>query len=213
VSSVLISVFLTVAAIAATTPEEKKDGEKPPVTATQPYGFPATGHISSLDKNPCDNGCHFGTFLPSRSPVSGGIDISRNAGQEAKSTVVGTVTMARFDTGCSSGQSGICYGALGGTVYIQSDDGHYKVAYLHLADSLRVKENDHVDRGTVLGVINPEYYPPETGPHIHYQILKDGSNANFADTSNQGKCLEGKIVPDMPQLDGEQNQPTPLACD
>lgn len=155
------------------------------VSANQPYGYPVAGKISSLDLEPCSPDCHFGTFLPSRAKVWGGMDIAQSANNPVYSTIEGVVDRAEFDN------------ALGGVIYLRSFDGQYKVAYLHLDNDLKVKSGDKVGRGTLLGKVYAGLLPTSTGPHVHYQVLLNNGNQLFQ--NNFGSCLAGKILPGNPR--------------
>jgi murein DD-endopeptidase MepM/ murein hydrolase activator NlpD len=198
VSSVLISVFLTVAAIVAVTPEEKKDGEKPPVTATQPYGYPARGKITSLDAK--DD--HWSFFYPLNKRFDGGMDIALAGGNvPVYSTVDGTIMAADFIRVDYSKDESLKIKDVGGVVYVQSNDGKYVVEYKHLDSSAKsLSTGQKVGRGDLLGKTYPnpdgDKLGAISGPHVHYQIVFNGGNLNFG--GSVGKCSEGKLLPSEP---------------
>lgn len=180
---------------------------QPPIR--QPFGFPVSGYITSVDGEVGFTGkAHCGTFLPSRQCVIGGLDIAVPGGTEVYSTTTGKVLMAKFDEGnCNAGMandgSGLCKDALGGVVYVKN--GPYLVAFVHLAkDGLEeLERRGYVEPGDLIGKVyagklpttQSRYGSPE---HLHYQVLLDGVNLEFA--KHSGSCLEGNLVPVVPRI-------------
>jgi murein DD-endopeptidase MepM/ murein hydrolase activator NlpD len=202
-------------------------GNVSPSTAAQPFGYPASGIIKSIDADPSHmalvNGqqrviAHCGTILPLISPTAtrypcttGGMDIAAPGGSEVVATLPGKVVYSRFNRGVKNDYcdpattSGFCYPGIGGAVYIQS--GNYLVAYVHLDDNGLIAEGADVVRGQTIGKIYPgpifgpgpdgTIYYTSTGSHVHYQVLMNNVNRNFSDPSIVGGCQDGKILPDL----------------
>lgn len=188
----------------------------------QPFGYPAMGTITSLDALPKHSALvdgkvttifHCGTFLPDRGCLIGGMDVARGGNEPVYSTVDGVVTESTFDKGPKTDQcdpatssTGFCYPALGGVVYIQSADGKYTLAFLHLADEGRAEAKKTVKRGDQIGVTYKDKICDPTngqcassGPHVHYQILLNSANLNF-ETAPIGTCANGAILPVKPVI-------------
>lgn len=175
-----------------------------------PYEFPFAGTLVDIDDQEIEapDGVrkHRGWFEPLGRVVDGGTDIP-GGGQDVVSTVDGIVVYADVHTGnpVASNNYAKCVNynftggaecmykfGVGGAVYIRSKVGQYMAAYLHL-DTPTVTPGQEVTRGQVIGRIYPGNLPTTTGPHIHYQVLKNGLNLGFADPANAGRCLDGKI--------------------
>lgn len=193
-----------------------------------PYEFPLAGKLEDIDaqpiKAPDGERPHRGWFETLGKTIDGGTDIVGGSG-EVVSTIDGIVEYSDVHLGnpttkyptCTSYQfsgGAKClykYG-VGGAVYIRSRVGQYLVAYVHL-DTPEVKPGDKIKRGeTVLGKVYAGKLPTTTGAHIHYQVLKNGSNLNFADTNNAGLCSTGSIE----SIVHKQGDTVPLApenCD
>jgi murein DD-endopeptidase MepM/ murein hydrolase activator NlpD len=103
-------------------------------------------------------------------PISGqqsghlGIDIAAGEGTQVNSTSAGTVVVAGLQPGADKKQG---YGNL-----VVVDHGNGIVTkYAHLS-SIDVKVGDKVQLGQKVGAVGSTGY--STGPHLHYEILKDG---------------------------------------
>ena len=95
-----------------------------------------------------------------------GIDIRAKLGTEVLATADGVVTKALVSAG-----------GYGTYVVIQHDD-HYQTLYSQLDSDLMVKVGDKVKTGTVIGLIGEPHFG--TGPHLHYEVLKDGEKEDPA---------------------------------
>lgn len=91
-----------------------------------------------------------------------GLDISAPIGTPVRSPASGVVVFVGRESG---------YGKL---VRISHGYG-YSTLYAHL-DRFSVKPGDRVDRGAVIGRVGMT--GRTTGPHLHYEVLKDGERQN-----------------------------------
>jgi murein DD-endopeptidase MepM/ murein hydrolase activator NlpD len=91
-----------------------------------------------------------------------GIDIGGNEGKDVKASASGTVIIARVVSG------------YGNFVEIQHSDG-LTSAYAHLA-RFSVRVGDKVEQGQNVGVVGKT--GGVTGPHLHFEIFKNGEPQN-----------------------------------
>jgi murein DD-endopeptidase MepM/ murein hydrolase activator NlpD len=63
---------------------------------------------------------------------------------------------------------------LGITITVEHGNG-YSTIYAHLSRSI-VKVGDVVERGRSIGMVGMT--GNTTGPHLHYEVIKDGDNVN-----------------------------------
>jgi murein DD-endopeptidase MepM/ murein hydrolase activator NlpD len=109
-----------------------------------------------------------GSFGPRRDPFTGeaefhqGIDISTDEGQDVVATADGTVELASYS------------GDYGNLVVLQHTFG-LTTRYGHLS-AFTVTPGRHVKRGDVIGYVGAT--GRATGPHLHYEILANGSVIN-----------------------------------
>jgi murein DD-endopeptidase MepM/ murein hydrolase activator NlpD len=89
-----------------------------------------------------------------------GIDIKAALGTEVLATADGVVTKALVSAG-----------GYGTYVVIQHDE-NYQTLYSQLDPDLKVKVGDKVKAGAVIGLVGVPHFG--TGPHLHYEVLKDG---------------------------------------
>lgn len=166
----------------------------PPIENFQPFGYPASGVITTLDAEIFDTDGHvhsscFMNFSPCRW-FNGGMDIAPRGGDPTVySTMEGDVIKKEFV------RSNNVTGDVGGVVYVKN--GPYIAEFMHLDESV-TNLPAHVNRGDSLGKIYPGSLSATTGPHVHYQVLFNGSNLFFNDQKIIGKCSQDKILPDFP---------------
>ena len=99
-----------------------------------------------------------------------GIDIGLPAGTEIQSVQDGTVTFAGYS------------GDYGNVVIIENDKG-ITTKYAH-CDSILVSEGQKVKTGDIIATVGNT--GSSTGPHLHFEILKDGQYLNPAYFTNIG---------------------------
>ena len=120
-----------------------------------PIGKPAHGLISSAygyRKDP----------FHKRKAFHSGIDFDSNHGVSVKSTADGVVERAGW------------YKGYGKCVIIRHENG-YKTLYGHLS-RISVKRGQKIESGEVIGRVGST--GRSTGPHLHYEILKNGKRIN-----------------------------------
>lgn len=91
-----------------------------------------------------------------------GIDISANIGTDVRSTAVGVVKEVNFSKGY-------------GTNILIKHSNNYVTRYAHLK-TVRVAVGDTVKIGQIIGNVGSSGM--STGPHLHYEILRDGNTIN-----------------------------------
>lgn len=91
-----------------------------------------------------------------------GIDIANKTGTPVYATADGIVSFAGR------------LGGLGKLVKVNHGYG-YKTRYGHLS-KIKVKRGEKVRRGDLIGLMGSTGY--STGPHLHYEVIKDGKNVN-----------------------------------
>lgn len=126
------------------------------ILAFTPLGYPHRGMLSS-------------TFGHRENPFTGegieghkGLDIRGKYGENVKTTANGIVKLADWN------------GGYGKCVIINHGNG-FETTYGHLS-SISVKKGQYVSVGTVIGKIGST--GRSTGPHLHYEIHKNGKILN-----------------------------------
>ncbi|MGK6314908.1 M23 family metallopeptidase [Neorhizobium sp. DT-125] len=132
-----------------------------------PFGNPAPGHqVTSRFGNRID------PFL-GRLALHAGIDFQAETGQPVKATGAGKVTIAGLSAG---------YGNL-----VEVDHGQgITTRYGHMSKIL-VKEGDMVSAGDVIGRAGST--GRSTGPHVHYEVRRDGNPVDPSHFLNAGMKL------------------------
>ena len=136
----------------------KLPGETMPSADTMPNIWPTQGLLTS-------------GFGPRRHPISGkndfhnGQDIAARLGTPVVATADGVVTFAGVK------------GARGKTVVIDHGNG-FTTVYAQL-NEIRIQVNASVKRNTTIGTVGKSGLA--TGPHLHYEIHKDGQAVNPLD--------------------------------
>jgi murein DD-endopeptidase MepM/ murein hydrolase activator NlpD len=96
-----------------------------------------------------------------------GIDLAADMGTPIYATASGIVTEACDDRKDAGSQ-----------IQITHNESKYKTHYFHLSQRL-VKVGDYVHKGDIIGLVGSTGL--STGPHLHYEVLKDGT---FQDPMN-----------------------------
>ena len=94
-----------------------------------------------------------------------GMDFAIAEGEDVVSTAGGVVVDAKFDSG------------RGNYVVIRHDE-IYSTSYSHLK-SILVQVGEKLKQGQVIGYVGNTGI--STGPHLHYEVLRDGKNVNPKD--------------------------------
>ncbi len=120
-----------------------------------PKGWPVPGYISSKYgyRNHPKSG---------RRQLHTGVDISTRLGTDVLATAEGVVTY--------SGRT-----RNSGNVVVIEHGHNFSTAYAHNKENL-VKVGERVERGDVIGLAGST--GRSTGPHVHYEIWKDGRHMN-----------------------------------
>ena len=128
------------------------------VYVSTPKGYPVSGYRMTsaygMRPDPMDGGKRFHS----------GVDLACNSGTPIKATADGIVSHSGWTT--DSGYVVVLEHGLG-----------FSTIYAH-NKSNAVKVGQHVRRGDVVGQVGST--GRTTGPHVHYEVLKDGKNVNPA---------------------------------
>jgi murein DD-endopeptidase MepM/ murein hydrolase activator NlpD len=118
-----------------------------------PLGVPAPTEISSRFGN------RFNPFTGGGGEFHPGLDFRGEIGDPIKSTASGVVNFAGYQNG------------YGNVVRISLDNG-YEILFGHMSE-IDVQQGQTVQAGDVVGKVGST--GRSTGPHIHYEIRKDGA--------------------------------------
>lgn len=121
-----------------------------------PLGVPHPGPISSRF------GYRSNPFTSRGREMHSGIDLKGTTGDLIKSTASGRVIYSGYE------------GQYGNVVKIKHSNG-YETRYAHLTRTL-VKSGDKVEAGDTVGLLGST--GRSTGPHLHYEILKNDKKIN-----------------------------------
>ena len=117
-----------------------------------PFGRPYSGEVSS------NFGYRNSPFSRNKKEFHGGMDFRGTTGDSIIATADGVVEKARW------------IGGYGKSVILSHENG-YKTLYAHLS-KINVKKGQKVGFGEVIGEIGST--GRSTGPHLHYEIIKNG---------------------------------------
>lgn len=121
-----------------------------------PLGVPHPGKVSSKF------GYRANPFTNKGREMHSGIDLKGNTGDPILSTASGTVSYAGYE------------GQYGNVVKILHANG-YETRYAHLS-RVKVKKGQKIDAGNTIGLLGST--GRSTGPHLHYEILKNSKKIN-----------------------------------
>lgn len=121
-----------------------------------PLGIPHHGKITSKF------GYRANPFTNRGREMHSGVDLKGNTGDPIKVTAAGKVDFAGYD------------GEYGYVVKVKHKNG-YETRYAHLSKT-KVKKGDTVDAGKTIGLLGST--GRSTGPHLHYEILKNDKKIN-----------------------------------
>lgn len=124
-----------------------------------------------------------------------GIDIAGNTGDRLDANVGGKV-IASGTYGRGSGYSGY-----GNVVVVRDNDG-LEHLYAHLEKTL-VKVGDVIDPGQKIGTIGST--GNSTGPHLHYEVRKDGYGTEIDPTGYYKNAKNGKYAATEEQSEASKN--------
>ncbi len=135
--------------------------EKKNTYLTTPIGWPVNGHITSgygLREHP----------ILGRLIFHSGLDISIPSGTPVRATADGVVSFSGWE------------GRGGNTVVIEDGNG-FRTAFAHNSRN-NVKVGQRVRRGDIIAYSGAT--GATTGPHVHYEVWKDGKSINPAEYLN-----------------------------
>ena len=124
--------------------------------STIPIGRPHHGHITSRF------GYRGNPFSRKGRELHSGVDFKGRMGDPVRATAEGVVIFAGYE------------GGYGNVVKVKHQHG-YETRYAHLVRT-SVKKGQRVNVGAVVGLLGNT--GRSTGPHIHYEILKDNKKLN-----------------------------------
>ncbi len=135
------------------------------------YDEKGNGAIKSLKRTPINNARVTSSFNPNRKhPVLGytrahkGVDFRAGTGTPIPSAGAGTVVTKAYGKG------------YGNYVKIRHN-GSYQTLYAHMSRFAKnIKVGSKVKQGQIIGYVGSTGY--STGPHLHYEIIKNGSHVN-----------------------------------
>ncbi|MCX4389743.1 M23 family metallopeptidase [Micromonospora peucetia] len=109
-----------------------------------------------------------------------GVDIAGNNGMAIGAAYPGTVVVAGWVSG-------------GGNMVTVSHAGGYQTRYLHMAQQPAVVVGQQVGQGQVLGYVGST--GNSTGPHLHFEIRRNGAVYNIAPAySCGGTVTKGAVI-------------------
>lgn len=102
-----------------------------------------------------------------------GIDIAAKADMPVKAAMAGIVEKVYKDL------------KMGYTVIIKHNGG-YDTRYSSLGEDIKVKEGQTVKQGDIIGIVSQSAsFEIAEGPHVHFEVIKDGKNVNPHDYIKQ----------------------------
>ncbi len=161
------------------------------------YDEKGNGAIKSLKRTPINNASITSKFNPNRKhPVLGytrahkGVDFRAGTGTPIPSAGAGRVVAKKYDKG---------YG-----YYVKiRHNNSYETLYAHMSRFAKnIKVGSSVRQGQIIGYVGSTGY--STGPHLHYEIIKNGRHVNpmtvkLPSISNLGKTDKSEFL-DMREI-------------
>jgi murein DD-endopeptidase MepM/ murein hydrolase activator NlpD len=142
---------------------DNKETPTDSTTSSDVLGYP----LEVFNGNIC-SGCNYGQR---RSGKHAGIDLAAKSGTNVLSPLDGVVTDAKIRNNACGGTLEIDHGTI---------DGHKtKTRYCHLKN-IKVSKGEKVSKGQVVGLSgggkNDEGKGRSSGPHLHFELYKDGNH-------------------------------------
>ena len=106
-----------------------------------------------------------------------GVDFAAPSGTAVHATGSGTVRFAAWNGG---------YGRM---IEIDHGNGH-RTRYAHLS-SINVKKGDKVGAGDIIGAVGTS--GRSTGPHLHYELMRDGRRRDPSIYVKVARAFDGRI--------------------
>jgi murein DD-endopeptidase MepM/ murein hydrolase activator NlpD len=148
--------------------EDNTDKALDSTTSSDVLGYP----LEVFNGNIC-SGCNYGQR---RSGKHAGIDLAAKSGTNVLAPLDGVVTDAKIRNNACGGTLEIDHGTI---------DGHKtKTRYCHLKN-IKVSKGEKVSKGQVVGLSgggkNDEGKGRSSGPHLHFELYKDGNHLDPKD--------------------------------
>ncbi len=134
-----------------------------------PYGNPLQSPHIKLTQ-----GYGVGSHAPAE--IWGGVDLALDGNGDGQADPQGTEGVPIYATHSGTAQVKPDTWPAGNYLAIQGDG--YKTAYAHLS-RYNVEDGQHVERGEIIGFVGAT--GQANGPHLHYEVWKDGVNVNPLD--------------------------------
>ena len=108
--------------------------------------------------------------------VWGGVDLAVDGDGDGAADPTGTMGAPIYAT--HSGTASVRPDTWPAGNYLAIINEHYKTAFAHLS-RYAVADGEHVERGQLIGYVGSTGM--SSGPHLHYEVWKDGKNTNPLD--------------------------------
>lgn len=132
------------------------------------------GNPLGSDRIVLTQGYGVGSHAPAE--VWGGLDLALDGNGDGAADPEGTLRAPIYAT--HSGTARVKPNTWPAGNYLSISNEHYKTAFAHL-DSYAVEDGQEVKAGQVIGYIGVT--GQSSGPHLHYEVWKDGVNVNPLD--------------------------------
>lgn len=147
---------------------DNKETPTDSTTSSDVLGYP----LEVFNGNIC-SGCNYGQR---RSGKHAGIDLAAKSGTNVLAPLDGVVTDAKIRNNACGGTLEIDHGTI---------DGHKtKTRYCHLKN-IKVSKGEKVSKGQVVGISgggkDDEGKGRSSGPHLHFELYKDGNHLDPKD--------------------------------
>jgi murein DD-endopeptidase MepM/ murein hydrolase activator NlpD len=143
--------------------------------ATLPFGDPLGQSRTVLTQ-----GYDVGSHAPAA--VWGGLDLAIDGDGDGQADPQGTMGAPVYAT--HAGIAHVKPDTWPAGNYLSIEGEHYKTAFAHLS-AYEVQDGQRVERGQLIGRVGST--GQASGPHLHYEVWKDGVNVNPLDYSALGE--------------------------
>jgi murein DD-endopeptidase MepM/ murein hydrolase activator NlpD len=140
-----------------------------PGDADLPFGDPL-GDAKRILTQGYDVGSH------APAAIWGGVDLAIDGDNDGQADPQGTMGAPVYAT--HAGVARVKPDTWPAGNYLAIEGEHYKTAFAHLS-VYEVQDGEHVERGQLIGRVGAT--GQASGPHLHYEVWKDGVNVNPLD--------------------------------